>query len=295
MGYYDSLPSQQFVVGPDASGDSYSVFGRNNGSTYYTIIGLSQSTPDNVISWYVLRSTGDYAINGVSVTASVQIGATSDNGILSGGIYFPPTGRIAFSVSSIWYRNYPSVCPTPTVTPTPTQTPIQSGDTTPTPTPTPTQTPIQSGDTTPTPTPTLTPTPSSVVTTIFLSVCYDSVIPQDDFIVDFNFYTQSSGDSCGADQTLPLDYLEIAFEVYPNSPNEPVPGFFTMTGTSCQLVAGEILGDTITGLTITSISTPNSNNANYVVGTICSSGSCVPCSVTPTPTPTQTPTQTLVL
>jgi len=276
VGYYDSLPSQQFVVGPDASGDSYSVFGRNNGSTYYTIIGLSQSTPDNVISWYVLRSTGDYAINGAAVAASVQIGATSDNGILSGGIYFPPTGRIAFSVSSIWYRNYPSVCPTPTVTPTPTQTPIQSGDTT------------------PTPTPTLTPTPSSVLTTIFLSVCYDSVIPQDDFIVDFNFYTQSSGDSCGADQTLPLDNLQIAFEVYPNSPNEPVSGFFTMTGTSCQLVTGEILGDTITGLTITSISTPNSNNANYVVGTICSSGSCVPCSVTPTPTPTQTltPTQT---
>jgi surface protein len=176
--------------------------------------------------------------------------------------------------------------PTPTPTVTPTQTPIQSGDTTPTPTPTVT--------TTLTPTPTVSQTPISGFTTIYLSVCYDSVIPQDDFIVDFNFYTQSSGDSCGADQTLPLDYLEITFEVYPNSPYDPVGGIISISGNSCVVTNGQVLGENITGLTITSISTPISNNANYVVGTICSSGSCVPCSVTPTPTPTQTltPTQT---
>jgi hypothetical protein len=89
-----------------------------------------------------------------------------------------------------------------------------------------------------------------------------------------------------------LDYLQIAFEVFPNDPYGSVGGFFDMTGTSCVSLSGEVLGDNITGLTITNISTPYSNNANYVVGTICSSGSCVPCNVTPTPTPTITSTNT---
>jgi hypothetical protein len=147
---------------------------------------------------------------------------------------------------------------------------------------------------TPTPTPTITPSPSGLPT-IYVSVCYDSVIPQDDFIVDFNFYTQSSGDSCGADQTLPLDYLSITFEAYPNNPYDPVGGIVTISGNSCVVVSGEVLGDNITGFTITDISTPYSNNANYVVGTICSSGSCATClseTPTPTPTPTITTTQT---
>jgi hypothetical protein len=194
--------------------------------------------------------------------------------------------------------NTPTLTPTitPTITPTTTRTPTPTTTRTPTPTLTPTITPT----TTQTPTPTLTPTVTPTVTltpstttlpTIYLSLCYDANIPQDDFIVDFNFYTQSSGDSCGADQTLPLDYLQIIFEVYPNSPYDPVGGFFDMTGTSCVSLSGEVPGDNITGLTITNISTPYSNNANYVVGTICSSGSCATC-LSPTPTPTSSITST---
>jgi len=167
-GYYDAIPSNVFVVGPDASGDNYAVFGRNSGGIYYTIIGLSQATPDNVTSWYVIRSTGDYVINGVAASASVQIGATSDNGILSGGIYYPPTGTVTFSLSSIWYRNYPSVCPTPT--PTPTITPTITRTLTPTPTITRTLTPTPTITRTLTPTPTRTPSVQTLQTVTFSAV-----------------------------------------------------------------------------------------------------------------------------
>jgi hypothetical protein len=88
-----------------------------------------------------------------------------------------------------------------------------------------------------------------------------------------------------------LDYLQISFEVYPNDPYSSVGGFFEMTGTSCVSLSGEVIGDNITGFTITNISTPYSNNANYVVGTICSSGSCATC-LSPTPTPTSSITST---
>jgi surface protein len=160
--------------------------------------------------------------------------------------------------------------PTPTVTTTPTFTPTLTSS--------------------PTFTPTLTPSIAGLPT-IYVSVCYDSVIPQDDFIVDFNFYTQSSGDSCGADQTLPLDSLSITFEAYPNDPYSSVGGIVTISGNSCVVASGEVIGDNITGFTITNISTPYSNNANYVVGTICSSGSCATC-LSPTPTPTSSITST---
>ena len=157
VGFY----SYQFY--PDAySGNTYAIYGRVSGSTYYTLVfSIGDSTyvdcSGNTVSerYIIFKSTGNYLTNNGTPTfnSSIRVPVA----ITDGSIYYPGNGRLLFTatcnVLGSYSFAYPAVCPTTTPTPTLTQTPTPTNTETPTNTPTPTNT------LTPTITPSATPIP----------------------------------------------------------------------------------------------------------------------------------------
>lgn len=137
-GYWsDTYPSTPgvFFANQTTGGNAFAVFGAVSGSTYYTIMWRITSSPT---SWKILPSSGDYVINGGTQTNPGTRFNTSF-GILSDGVYFPPSG---YGTADNSYLSYAETCPTPTPTLTPTRTPSSTPTNTPTLTPTSTQEPI---------------------------------------------------------------------------------------------------------------------------------------------------------
>jgi hypothetical protein len=143
-GWYSDF-SGPFYPNQTLGGNAFAVFGAQSGSTYYTIIRRGTASPQ---SWKCFVSTGDYIINGGISVSGVSFNTAL--GILSDGIYYPPTG---FGIGNNSYLYYSEVCPTstPTITPTNTSTPST----------TPSVTPTNTATSTSTSTPNLTPTNTS--------------------------------------------------------------------------------------------------------------------------------------
>jgi surface protein len=125
-----------FTAGP-LSGNTYSIYGRYSGTTYYTLIYSNINYLPGVYVWEVIVTENDYTINkdgqGTNGTfASSLIGSITD-----GTIYYPQAGTFVDFIIT-----YPTICPT--TTPTPTSTPTMSPTMTVTPTMTPTVTPSPS-------------------------------------------------------------------------------------------------------------------------------------------------------
>ena len=141
-GYFNETSSNNGVFQPSQllGGNAFSVFGRQSGSTYFTMMRRTVSLPQ---TWKVFVSTGDYIINGGTPVSGQSFNVNV--GINDGGIYFPPNG---FGTSNFSYLSYPSVCPTSTPTPSVTAT------LTSTPSITPSTTPTGTASVTPTPSPT---------------------------------------------------------------------------------------------------------------------------------------------
>ena len=124
------------------TGTTYAIYGKNDGSTYYTIVFTNYVSNPLNNTYYFYKSTGNYVINGGTYISGTQIYPSP---ITNGTIYFPPNGYVQNPFSDFTtYISYPAVCPTPTptssVTPTPSATPAA-----PSPSPTPTMTPTPSG------------------------------------------------------------------------------------------------------------------------------------------------------
>lgn len=154
----------------DSVGDYGVVYGRFDGTYYYTILPISQtSAPFSNINAYVIpRREDNYAVGIYPVTGLTALDFTLTT--ISNVVYPIGAGLNNF------YIAYPEICPTPTTTPTntstptPTETPTSTIGTTPTNTPTNTETPTPTPTNTETPigsptnTPTNTETPTSTPT-----------------------------------------------------------------------------------------------------------------------------------
>jgi len=151
-GWYSDF-SGPFYANQTLGGNAFAVFGAQSGSTYYTIIRRGTASPE---SWKCFVSTGDYIINGGISVSGLTFNTAL--GILSDGIYYPPTG---FGTSNNSYLYYSEVCPTATPTFTPTQTTTPTNTSTNTPTPSVTNSPTTTNTPTTTPTATIGLTPTS--------------------------------------------------------------------------------------------------------------------------------------
>jgi hypothetical protein len=106
----------------DGSGNYGVVYGKTDGTNYWTILNRIITSGDSQVGYVVTQTSGSYALDQVGWGLGYGL---SGQELLS-GVQYPVRG--AGSVT--FYVYYPSICPTPTPTPTNTQT------STPTPTPT---------------------------------------------------------------------------------------------------------------------------------------------------------------
>jgi hypothetical protein len=139
----------------DFSGDYSVVYGRFNGTNYYTIFGINQGSPTDIGIYGVNKRTDNYSVGLTPITSIVIVDTTL---IRVGNIMYPSPGLN----NNNFYVSYPSSCPTPTPTLTQTITPTNTA------TPTQTLTPSITATQTQTATPTSTPpviTPTNTETT----------------------------------------------------------------------------------------------------------------------------------
>jgi len=138
------------------NGISYPVYGRFDGTSYFTLIAQSLELPSTDFRlWIILQDNTYYIPNkpcGLATSGSLGLSLSSET---SSSYSYPARGQQAGG-----YISYPSVCPTTTPTPTVTSTPTITPTITLTPTNTinPTLTPTPSVTATLTPTNTVTPT-----------------------------------------------------------------------------------------------------------------------------------------
>ena len=120
----------------DPSGRTGVAYGKQVGSTYYTI--FVRAIAGVIVGTYlVTTTTGSYAVSQVGF----GLGLTMIGSTLVGNVYYPNRGL----GSNGFYVAYPETCPTPTITPSPTRTPTNTPTGTPQVTPTNTATPTSSG------------------------------------------------------------------------------------------------------------------------------------------------------
>jgi hypothetical protein len=220
---------------PDSLGNYGIVYGRFDGSLYYTIYANSSSIPSNITSYAIITGTTGYAMGSIQ---SAPLLTTQFETISS--IKYPKRG----SGNNNFYISYPAVCPTPTPTATNTSTPTPSvtNTSTPTNTGTPTATPTRP-ITTPTNTATNTATPTTTPTAS--SCCSPFIVISNDSL-DITV----SG--------VVFDGLSASYVsgVYPNTPGNgttlqvdcnvvTVPGFYTLSLTKSNSVSGQHI--TVTG------------------------------------------------
>jgi hypothetical protein len=160
--YFDGV-STTFIPGASPSGITYSVYGAQSGSTYYTLLAYTSNL--STYQWRVFASNGASIIDGGSGSSTALNTNAVLNSTTTGGITYPKPGIQNTNWASVIY---PSICttltPTPTNTSTPTMTPTQTGtiQSTPTNTPTNTATNTPTGTIVSTPTNTATPSPTPV-------------------------------------------------------------------------------------------------------------------------------------
>lgn len=118
----------------DSSGDFGVVYGRFDGTRYYTIFAVSQSTPSNINVYCALSATTGYVVGQILTSLPLL-----DSSLATSGSIIYPIG----SGSNNFYIAYPESCPTSTPTQSPTSTPTNTPTNTPTVTPTPSTTPCQ--------------------------------------------------------------------------------------------------------------------------------------------------------
>lgn len=144
--YYNATaPTSWSFDTNDLAGRSGVVYGRQVGSSYYTL--FIRAVSGTIAGNYLITITsGSYAVSQNGFGLGIQTAGAA----LVGNIYYPLRGQ--FGVN--FYNSYPEICPTPTQTPSPTRTP--------TPSITPTNTNTPTFTTTPTNTPTHTSTPAGL-------------------------------------------------------------------------------------------------------------------------------------
>jgi hypothetical protein len=146
-------------AGVNPSGNLYSVWVRNIGSTAYTITDYYIPTTSTDRYFSLFKSEGSIINNQVITSYGGALGFTGTTNI--GGVLYLNAGVNNGIFGSTMVVSYPPICPTPTPTPSVTSTVTPTVTRTPTVTPTNTGTPSVTPTITPTNTGTPTPTPSS--------------------------------------------------------------------------------------------------------------------------------------
>lgn len=169
-GFAKNIPAVFFPGAIDYGtyiGRNYSVWERNVGSEYFTLINYFVYPAGYVL----LKTTGTTFVNGG--TPITQVIGVSTTAITDGSVYYPVQGNqnIVLSGNTNWYVSYPTVCPTTTPTPTTTVTPTPTNTPGLPPTPTPSITPTNT--ITPTITPSVTSTPTKDVYLANVYDCFD--------------------------------------------------------------------------------------------------------------------------
>ena len=301
----------------DFSGDYSVVYGRFNGTNYYTIFGINQGSPTDIGIYGVNKRTDNYSVGLTPITSIVIVDTTL---IRVGNIMYPSPGLN----NNNFYVSYPSSCPTPTptltqtITPTNTATPTQTltpsitatqtQTATPTSTP-PVITPTNTETTTNTPTQTNTDTPTSTPTNTSTPTASPEITPsmtQTNTSTPTMTPTQTLTPTCG---TYTTQYLKseiqgndnIKYSLFDN------PNFTGNANAVCDyLISGtyNITGGAI-NVPYSTIMVYNDHTHTYNTGagnisgfTVSSVSAACPCvnvifnQITPTPTITTTQTST---
>lgn len=238
------------------NGISYPVYGRFDGTSYFTLIAQSFALPSTDFRlWSIIQDNTYYIPNkpcGLATSGSLGLSLSSET---SSGYSYPARGQQASG-----YISYPSVCPTTTPTPTVTSTPTITPTNTITPSITPTTTQ------TPTITPSITPTQTKVSFggTYYSASTYCDACNN----VNGNFVTLYTTGATLCDDTVEFVYLDS------NLTLPAGPGAIAWTGLCANpntLASGELLS--------------SGEIDDYILCGICF-------TPTPTRTPTMTPTPT---
>jgi hypothetical protein len=313
----NSPTEKKFFPVADASGRLFSIYGRQSGSTYYTLMAYANNDGFgnyNVVNYGIHASTSGYTFNEDGIPIVNPFYETNTYEVLN-SVYFPGRGQGTGPVNPTqFYNSYPDVCPTttptPTLTSTPTLTPTNTSSVTPTNTATPTQTATNTPSETPTNTPTNTTT--STPTNTETPIASPTTTPTNTAtITSTPTNTPTVTPTCSSTTQYLFSYvvggdkirLNLWTDPFYNFPTEALCDYVvsgTMvgsSGTTYSDVRTFPTGDHQIELNFTPILQPGETIIYHTVNSVNTSACTCPVVVEftytpPTPTPTITPTNT---